>query len=259
MNNLFNRLYADYLMPSRLQQYEALIYQAMHSGYRQMSVRSFFDIFNGAGVHDEKIIVHRHDIDSDIRTARKIFNIEKKYGINSSYYFRIRTLDFDFMREIESYGSEASYHYEEVAYFAKKNHLKSPGEIRLRFPEIKKIFIENYNYIENRLGHKLRTVASHGDFANRRLKIINKEILNDPALRLACGIDCESYDSELLDNFDIYISDRPHPRYYAPISPFAALGKYQKICFLTHPVQWETNWLENTKCNFLRLYEDLRW
>jgi hypothetical protein len=246
-------------MPSRLGIYDNFVRQALNLGYAQTSVRSYFKFMRGTEYYDKKIIVHRHDIDTDVRTARKLFEVEKKHNIKSSFYFRKATLDFDFMREIEEYGSEASYHYEEVASFAKKNHIKDPSEIRKHFPEIRNEFLANFNLIEGLLGKKLTTVASHGDFANRRLKLINHELLNDQKLRERCGIECESYDQTLLNNFDIYISDRPHPQYYYPISPFDAIGQHKKICLLTHPVQWETNWIESTKSNLVRIYEELNW
>lgn len=259
MKNLTNRLKSDYLMSSRLEKYDDFLCLTFKEGYTQTSIRDFWKVLHEDIVSDKKIVVHRHDIDSDIRTARKLFNIEKKHGVKSSYYFRISTLDFYFMHEIEEYGSEASYHYEEIATFAKRNNVRTADEILKLLPEIRNEFLNNFKYIEERLGKKLTTVASHGDFANRRLKLPNTEILNDQNLRNRCGIECESYDKTLLDNFDIYISDRPYPQYYYPISPFDSLGKYNKICFLTHPRQWETNWIENTKDNLFRLYEGLRW
>jgi hypothetical protein len=258
MKMLLNRLYADYLMPSRMTEYEALLVKAAQAGYRQLSVRSFYREVH-AGEDPGKVLVHRHDIDSDVRTARKMFALEARYGVTASYYFRLSTLDYGLMREIEAYGSEASYHYEEVAAFAKANHLKDAAAVRRRFPEIRMAFLQNFERIQDKLAHKLSTVASHGDFANRRLKVINHELLCDEQLRRRCGIECESYDTELLRHFDLYISDRPYPVYYYPISPFAALGQHERICFLTHPVQWETNWLESTRCNLLRLAEEVAW
>ena len=257
MNTLANRVYRDYLMPSRLGEYESLLQLAQAAGYTQLSVRAFYRAL--AGGAPASAIVHRHDIDSDLRTARKMFAIETRYGVTSSFYFRLSTLDFGLMREIEAYGSEASYHYEEVADFAKANHLKDADAVRHRFPEIRMAFLQNYERIQDKLAIKLSTVASHGDFANRRLQVINHEILRDRGFRARCGIECESYDSELLREFDIYISDRPHPQYYHPMSPFAALGQYKRICLLTHPVQWETNWLENTRCSVRRIVEELTW
>jgi hypothetical protein len=246
-------------MPSRLASYEEFVRAAKNSGYTQTSVRGFFNSLHDGNGPVEKIVIHRHDIDTDLRTTRKLFEIEKKHGIKSSYYFRISTLDFNLMREIEEYGSEASYHYEELATFAKKNKIKSPAEIRSRLPQIREEFLGNFRWIEQRFGKKMTTVAGHGDFANRRLKLSNTEILDDNQLRKNCGIECETYDSSLLDNIDIYIADRPHPQYYYPTSPFDAIGRHNKIYFLTHPRQVETNWKENTKDNLTRCYEGLTW
>jgi hypothetical protein len=259
MISLLNRLYADYLMPSRLGEYEALLERAREAGYAQLSVRQFHREFAAQENALPKVLVHRHDIDSDVRTAKKMFALEARHGVKASYYFRLSTLDFGFMREIEAAGSEASYHYEEVADYAKRHRIRCPIEIRRRFPEIREQFIRNFSSITERLGMQMVTVASHGDFANRRLKVINHELLRDAELRRRCGIECESYDNALLNRFDMYISDREYPQYYVPLSPFEALGRYQRICFLTHPLQWETNWIETTRCNLRRLAEEIAW
>ena len=255
MKTLLNRLYSDYLMPSRLDRYADLLQAAADAGYRQQSVRDFLR----APPARPPTLVHRHDIDSDVRTAAKMFALEARQGVKASYYFRLSTLDFGLMREIEAYGSEASYHFEEVADFAKRHHIKDADVLRSRFPAIRVQFRHNLERIERALARKLVTVASHGDFANRRLNVINHEILADQAFRERCGIDCETYDEALLSQFDLYISDRPYPLYFHPIAPAAALGQYRCICLLTHPVQWETNWRESTRCNVRRLVEDLAW
>jgi hypothetical protein len=246
-------------MPSRLGEYESLLQRAADAGYAQVSVRSFHRECARPQGPPRRVLVHRHDIDSDLRTAKKMFALEGKHGVTASYYFRLTTLDFGFMREIEAAGSEASYHYEEVADYAKRHRIHCPQEIRRRFPEIREQFILNFTSITERLGKNMVTVASHGDFANRRLKIINHELLRDDALRRRCGIECESYDAELLRHFDAYISDREYPQYYFPMSPFQALGQYERICFLTHPIQWETNWIETTRCNLRRVAEEIAW
>ncbi len=256
MKTLVNRIYSDYLMPSRLHHYAELLAAAREAGYAQVSVRDFLrEPADGRG----KTLVHRHDIDSDVRTAGKMFDLEIKHGVKASYYFRLSTLDYGLMREIEAYGSEASYHFEEVADYAKRHHIKDPDAVRSRFPVIRTQFRQNLQRIEEALARKLVTVASHGDFANRTLKVVNHEILDDTAFRERCGIACETYDESLLRQFDLYISDRPHPVYFHPMPPQAALGRYQCICLLTHPVQWETNWRESTRCNVRRLVEGLAW
>ncbi|MEO7578332.1 MAG: hypothetical protein ABIT83_12045 [Massilia sp.] len=240
-------------------EFERFLKTAQDLGYAQMSVRQFVDSLRQPHCANRKVIIHRHDIDSDLRTTRKLFQLEKKYNIRSSYYFRLSTLDFALMRDIEDYGSEASYHYEELSTYAKRHKIRDAAAIHERMPEIREEFVANFRRIENRLGTRMNTVASHGDFVNRKLKLRNTEILNDPTLRADCGIVCESYDAALLDNTDLYIGDRPYPQNYYPTSPAAAIGKYNKIYLLTHPRQCETNWRENTKENLSRLYEHLTW
>lgn len=258
MHSVLNRLYSDYLMPSRLPHYAALLAQAQQAGYRQTSVRDWFHTARDHGL-DHKVLVHRHDIDTDLRTAKKMFALEQRYGVRASYYFRLSTLDYGLMRAIEDYGSEASYHYEEIASYAKRQHLRQADAVRARMGEIRGLFEANFQRIEQRLARKMLTVASHGDFANRRLGVLNCELLQDPALRLRCGIVCECYDAALLGSFDLYIADRPHPQYFHPMEPAAALHQYRRICLLTHPVQWRTNWLASSRHNLLRAFEGWRW
>lgn len=259
MKNLINRLYADYLMPSRLHLYEALLVQAREQGYRQTSVRNWLHTLRSGRADRHALLVHRHDIDTDLRTTRRMFEIEQKHGVRASYYFRLSTLDFGLMREIENFGSEASYHYEELATYAKQQHLKKPQAVRAQIGKIREIFEQNFQRIETALGRKLHTVASHGDFANRRLGIINCELLHDAALRARCGIDIECYDAELMSSFDLYISDKPAPQYFSPVAPQAALGKHRRICLLTHPSQWHASWPANSRKNLERLLEAWRW
>ena len=256
---MLRRLYCDYLMPSQLAAYENLVLAGHKAGYVQTSVRLYHDMLRAGDPLPDKVIVHRHDIDTDLRTTRKLFEIEKRQGIKSSFYFRLCTLDIGLMREIEAYGSEASYHYEELATYAKKNKIKDAAALRDRLPVIRTNFVANFSRIEQHIGRKLRTVASHGDFANRRLKVNNSEILADQELRQRCGIEVETYDRTLMENIDIYISDRPAPQYYHPCAPLAALGRYRRIYLLTHPRQVETNWKANTKENLYRMYETLTW
>ena len=284
MQTLWNRLYADYVMPCRLHHYAALLQQARDAGYRQTSVRNWLHVLragrcdggargcggstanngsgkggNGGSMASARVLIHRHDIDTDLATARRMFTLEQRHGVRASYYFRLSTLDYGFMRDIEAYGSEASYHYEELATYAKARHLKQPDDVRVHMAAIRASFEQNFRTIEARLGHKLTTVASHGDFANRRLGIVNCEVLADAALRARCGIEAECYDAELMDSFELYISDRPAPQYFHPLAPQAALGHYRRICLLTHPAQWHASWGVNHRKNLGRLVEAWRW
>jgi hypothetical protein len=267
MKTIVHRLYADYLMPSRLPCYDALLARARDHGYRQTSVRAWLHALRAdsaapaaaAAAAAAPVLVHRHDIDTDLATARRMFDLEQRHGVRASYYFRLSTLDVGLMRAIEDYGSEASYHYEELATYAKRRHLTLPADVRAHLQHIRAEFEDNFHRIEIALGRKLRTVASHGDFANRRLGLTNCVVLDDAALRQRCGIDVECYDPELLSSFDVYISDKPAPRYFHPLPPQAALGRHRRICLLTHPSQWHASWAANTRKNLVRALDAWRW
>jgi hypothetical protein len=261
---IINRIYSDYLMVSRLGEYKKLLIESLRLGYQHVSLIQYNDILN-SGIFNKNVLyfIHRHDIDTDVRTAKKMFSIEKSLGIRSSYYFRLSTLDYCFMKEIDEYGSEASYHFEELSDYCKKYNIKSKEKALSNLDKIRLIFKRNIEVIEKESAIKIRSVAAHGDFVNRQLGVVNNVITDDFSLRNELGIDCEAYDSKLVDSFDLYISDKPHPIYFSPLSPFQALKslntKNTVICMTTHPRQWETNWVVNTKDNIFRAIEGARW
>jgi len=253
-----NRIYSDYFMPSRLNEYEQIIEQLLKKGYKHITFRGYKRLLDSNKLNG-RYFINRHDIDTDIATAKEFFRIEKKHNVKATYYFRLSTLDFEFMREIEAYGSEASYHFEEIAQFAKDNHIKSKDEVLTRLEKIKEIFKKNLLMIEENLGTKIESLCSHGDFVNRKLDIINNEITKDMKLRDELGIICETYDKDIMKSFDIYVSDRPYPLFYSPNSIFEYIGNKDIICMLTHPRQWRSNIVINTMDNIKRVYEGLKW
>ncbi|MDL0088298.1 hypothetical protein [Campylobacter gastrosuis] len=262
IKKVINRIYADFIMPSRLNEYEVLIKKSLDQNYIHLSVIEYYEaLLDNLLDQNAKYFVHRHDIDTDIKTARYFFEIEKKYNIKASYYFRLSTLDFKLMKEISDYGSEASYHYEEIAQFCKDNHIKNSQNIYKKLEKIKDIFSSNFLFIEKNLGYKLKSIASHGDFVNRRLKVINNEIINDICLRDRLGIVLEVYDDKFKNSFDMYISDKPYPIYYSPMNIFDVIEKEEcrRICMLTHPRQWHANFKVNFCDNIKRIYEELKW
>lgn len=142
---------------------------------------------------DTRIFLNRHDVDIDSKIARKMFQIEKKMGITSTFYFRLSTLDIDLMREINNYGSEVGYHFEEIATFAKQYRIKDKTGLKSHHKKIQKLFLENLSRIEESLGFKILSVASHGDFMNRALGCTNNEII-DEVLKQRARIDFEAYE-----------------------------------------------------------------
>ena len=134
---VLSRLYSDYLRKSKLGDYEKIIKYFIKNNYESFSIKEFIKVVRRNQLGENKILILRHDIDTDIGTAKLFFRIEKKYNLKSTYYFRQSTIEIPFMQEIEDYGSEASYHYEEIAQFCKDHSIKEIAE------KIKNIFQYN--------------------------------------------------------------------------------------------------------------------
>ena len=99
LKNMFNRIYSDYFMPSRLDEYERIIKKTLELKYKILSVRDFYYLIKNNKLDKSKrYFINRHDVDTDVGTAKEKFNIEKKYNVKASYYFRLSTLDYNFMK-----------------------------------------------------------------------------------------------------------------------------------------------------------------
>lgn len=161
------------------------------------------------------------------------------------------------MKEINSFGSEASYHYEEIATYCKRFRIRNKEQVIQNLPEIKEMFRKNFKFVEARLGYKLQTVASHGDFVNRKLKIANHFFLQQD-LRDELKIVAEAYDTAITSHYSVTVSDKPYPVYFSPVSPMEILEQnYHVIYLITHPRHWRTNIIVNTKDNLLRIKEGI--
>jgi hypothetical protein len=260
MKTFLNRIYSDYFMGSRFDIYDNLLNTALNNSYIHLSLIEFyFMIKNDKIDSSKKYFIHRHDIDTDSLKAHVFFEIEKKLQIKSSYFFRLSTLDYDLMKEINEYGSEASYHFEELAQYGKDKNIKSKDLIIQNLDNIREIFKKNFLSIENNLDYKMKSVVSHGDFVNRKLGLTNSILINSD-IRKQLKIEVEGYDDILLKNYSIKLADRPYPVFFSPISPFEAIRKNYKIIFLlTHPRHWDTNLVVNTKDNMQRIFEGLKY
>jgi len=260
MNRVWERVYADYLAASRFEEYRRLIEASLGLGFRHFTIADLNAAIAANSIAaGEKIFVHRHDIDTDTTGARAFFEAEKALGVRSTFYFRLSTLDVPLMQEINAYGSEVGYHYEELATCAKRTGLDTGASALAHLNVIRADFERNFTEMQNALGFKIRSVASHGDFINRRLGVQNTPILQDMDLRSRLGIECESYDLALMSFFDAYLADDLPTRPYKRGSPFDAIKTKNHVCLLTHPRHWRTAPLENTSDNLGRIREEIEW
>ncbi len=257
---LRDRVYGDFLMRSRLDEYERLLESAVGARYRISSVGSFWRRVQGGGLDAaERYLVLRHDIDTDPRTAAAMWAIDRRLGVEGSYFFRLTTLEPQLMAEIAAAGSEASYHYEELSSVAKRRGLRSRAEALAHLAEARDLFAENVRRLRATTGLPMRVVASHGDFANRRLGVANWVLLADPAFRREVDVELETYDQALLGRLPHRYTDAPHPRYWAPADPAAAIDAGEPvISILVHPRHWRADPGVNARDAVRRIAEGIR-
>lgn len=234
-------------MLPKYKEYEGMLRMLLDRGYKFVTMEDYIQNFP-----EGKIVLLRHDIDTDIGVAKKFFEIEKKLNIKCTYYFRLGTFDKKLVSSITSYGSEASYHFEEISDFAFANKIKTKEEVDKNIDIIRNNFIINLEHIRREYGINSVTIASHGDFVNRYLKIINNYLLTDE-LRKQCNILVEAYDDILMSRFK-YISDAKYPDLYK-YNFNEDIKKQQMLYVLVHPRQWTSHFFERLGLDLKRFID----
>ncbi|WP_051195815.1 hypothetical protein [Meiothermus rufus] len=257
LKSIWYRLYSDFLLPNRTREFRRLLEVALAQGYQVHSIASIWAQIKAQRMDSTPRLVLRLDIDTDLRTTRALWQIMRELNVPGTFYFRLSTLDVGLMRSIHESGSEASYHYEEIATFAKRHFLKSRAEVEAHLPAIRRLFAQNYQRIEALTGLPLHTVASHGDWLNRRLGIPNLELLKDQSLREALGIELEAYDHALQQHYTQRYSDGAYPNLWLPGNPLTAVQNRQSVIeVLIHPRHWAANIPVNLQDDLSRLGEE---
>lgn len=259
LRTFLDRIRSDFFLSDRVGEYESILKAAISKGYSILSHSEYYNlVLNGTHV-DKKIIIIRQDIDSDPKYVRQWLKVQKKYGVHSSIYFRKCTFDVDIMNEVYFSGSDCGYHYEELADFAKRNKLTKKEEVMKEFPKIRQEFKENLTKLTSKLGFKILYIASHGDFANRKLDLPNHRFISAELME-DCGLLFEAYQSEFVDTYSINISDCGYPTFYKGNTTVnqAIEANVPIIHFLMHPKHWRSSWYWNIYENGKRLIEGLQ-
>jgi hypothetical protein len=259
--HVWNRIYADFFLPSRLEVFRNFLLYAIQHEYEICSVEIFWEkIIKKEIEQQKKYLVLRHDIDTDPATAKAMWQIENALGIKSSYYFRLSTIDVPLMCEIQSSGGEASYHFEEIATIAKEMHLKNKKQVINNMVYICRKFKNNLQFLRKITGLNMRVVASHGDFINRKLEIQNFEILKDETFRKEVNIELEVYDEKFICHSTSRHTDSPYPKFWQAKCPIEAIREGSRAMYvLVHPRQWYANIKVNSIDNVKRVIEGIRY
>ena len=137
-------------MDFTLKTYTQLLKTFLSNGYSLIT----YEMYRSGDVSDKFLII-RHDVDEIAYNALKMADVEKKLGVNATYYFRIvkQSNNPDIIRKIAEMGHEIGYHYEDLA-FAK-------GDMELA----RKNFEENLAYF--RTFYPVKTVCMHGSSSSK--------------------------------------------------------------------------------------------
>jgi len=259
-SRLWDRVYSDFLMRSRLSEYEKLLESALRASYRISSVGGTWRrISDGVLDPQERHLVLRHDIDTDPGTAAAMWDIDRRLGVESSHFFRLSTLAPALMAEIAAGGSEVSYHYEELSTVAKRRRFRTASDALAALPEAQDLFAANLRRLRATTGLPMRVVASHGDFVNRHLRISNWVILADRDFRRDVGVDLETYDEDFLRHLPDRHSDAEYPLHWDYHDPAEAIRAGTPVVYvLVHPRHWRVDRRANARDDIQRLVEGLR-
>lgn len=259
--NIAHRLYSDFMLPDRYDEYRQLLSKAQENGYEILSIERMWRLIKDERIaRDGKYLILRHDIDTDPDGAHEFHRIEAEKGVTASYYFRLSTVDIPLMKKIAAQGGEASYHFEELATYCKANRIRDAGEIRRCMPDIEAMFAGNWRELRRKTGLPLSIVASHGDWVNRRLGVANTMVLANVELRKRLGIELEVYDDVFMRHVTRRYSDQGYPAFWSPGTVMSALELESPIVYvLTHTRHWRANLAANVSENWARLIETMRY
>jgi hypothetical protein len=249
------RIYRDYLQPDRLAAFGGLLAQALDAGYETLTLTAFAALVaHGDAALPRRVLLVRHDVDSDVPRARRMREIERRLGTVGTYFFRRATWDVAFMRALQDEGCDVGYHYEELATLVKERGATGPAQARALIAPARERLRGALAELRAGSGLALDLLAAHGDFANRAVGVSNVELLDDAAFRAQIGARLEAYDVE--DQVDARASDNAWPDYWEPEDPGAALARGARVVeILVHPRAWGRSPAANARADARRLVE----
>ncbi len=244
------RLYGDYLLPSRLREYELLLSLALTASYETLPLGEFAR----REELPERVLLMRHDIDSDLATAARMWRIEQRLGVRGTWFFRLSTWADDLIAEIAAAGSEVGYHYEELATLVKQRGAGTAAQARALIVPARARLQMSLAELRARSGLALDVLAAHGDFANRVVGVASVELLADPEFRQEIGVRLEAYDIE--NRVSARSSDSVVRTYWWPQDPVEALRRGERVIeLLLHPRAWGAAPVANARADLQRLRE----
>lgn len=259
--SLARRIHSDCRLSSYELAYSKFLQAAAQRGYEMTTLVNSLDRFRN-GVPTKPYLAIRHDVDINcVEGNRMFFRVEQAHRATATYYFRLSTAmaHHTFIDQLLQAGFEVGYHYEEAADVAKERKLKTREEVFSFRDEIQERFKYNCERFRKRYSSRMRSVCSHGDWINRRLRFINKDLL-DKRVLAQCGIDLEAYDGDFKSYFGLYLSDvqLPPEKWRGENDWIDKLGEIPgSIYVLAHERQWYPAPFVKNRENIKRLIESI--
>jgi hypothetical protein len=249
------RVYCDYLQTERLDEFSRLIGRAVDLGYDTLTLSAFAGLVDtGKAPTRERVLLLRHDVDSDVARARRMWEIERELGVVGTYFFRRATWDLPFMRQLAADGQEVGYHYEELATLVKQRGAATADEARALIVPGRERLRAGLTELRAHSAMPLDVLASHGDFANRHVDVSNAELLSDRQFRAEIGVRLEAYDLE--EHVDARASDDACPHAWQPLDPLQAIERGTPVVeLLVHPRAWGAAPAVNGRADLARMTE----
>lgn len=191
--------------------YQKLIERLKDKEYRIADYKSWQE--------EERCVILRHDIDTDISKAVKLASIEEMGGVKSTY-FVLLTSDFynvfskksrDEIKQIMDSGHTIGLHFDEVCYPRLSGNVEA----------IKKKIMEEVDLLSSAIGNKVDIVSMH-----RPSQFVLGTDLNIPGI-------INSYGQTYFKEFK-YLSDSRR-RWREPVDDIIDSGRYERLHILTHP------------------------
>lgn len=104
-------------------------------------------------------IILRHDVDKKPSHSLKFAQIQQKYSIQGTYYFRSLPISFDplIIQEIASMGHEIGYHYENLSFISQNKKVKDKEQLYALAWEDFKSQLERLRQF-----YPVKTICMHG-------------------------------------------------------------------------------------------------
>jgi len=196
-----------------LELYERTIRKAQSLGYQFPTVSQLRDGSHGM----DRFLLLRHDIDASPRHALAMAELEKRLGVQSSYYVLMHSPYYnpaaaphwDALHGIVELGFEVGLHYE-TDFFESRDQDPLRG------------VLDDVAALEKILGIRIASVSQHKPASNTFLEELNRHYV-------------DAYNHDLMKNV-FYISDSGFK--WRGKSLFDVLGAEDRIHALIHPLTW---------------------